>query len=249
MATPAERADRLRALHRGPDVLVLPNAWDPPSARRFVADGAVAVATSSAAVARALGSEDHEAMRGAEMLAAVARIREAVGDDVPVTADMEAGYGLSPEALVEGLLRAGAVGCNLEDTDHDRGGLRAVAEQVEWLTLVKAAGRAAGVDLVVNARVDVHLHDGTVEEGLERARAYRAAGADCVYPILAPLDALGAYVEAAEVVNALATLPDGPAVAELRALGVARVTFGGGLATVALEAASAAWRGFAGVGS
>lgn len=244
MSAARDRAERLRALHAGPDVLVLPNAWDAASAARFVADGAAAVATSSAAVARALGSEDHEAMHGADMLAAVARIREAVGDEIPVTADMEAGYGLSPEALVEGLLRAGVAGCNLEDTDHDRGGLRAVHEQVEWLSLVKAAGRAAGVDLVVNARVDVHLHGGTLEDGVARARAYRAAGADCVYPILAPWDAIGAYVEAAGVVNVLARPPEGPGLAELRALGVARVTFGGGLAAVALDAASAAWRRF-----
>lgn len=244
-ADPAERAERLRALHEAPEVLVLPNAWDAESARRFAADGAVAVATSSAAVARALGSDDGQLLGADAMLAAVGRMAAALPDGVPLTADMEAGYGLDPEAFVDGLLAAGAVGCNLEDTDHaGGGGLRDPAEQAAWLAAVKAAGRAAGVDLVVNARVDVHLRGGSLREGLERARVYRGAGADCVYPILVEgEEAIAAYVEAAGTVN-VPVVPGrpGPSVARLGELGVARVSFGGGLAAVALDAASAAWR-------
>jgi 2-methylisocitrate lyase-like PEP mutase family enzyme len=242
----AERATRLRALHEAPAVLVLPNAWDPPSARRFAGDGTAAIATSSVAVARALGSDDGQLLSGAQMLAAVARIC-AAAPQLPVSADMEAGYALDAGAFVDGLLGAGAVGCNLEDTDHAGGGLRDVAEQAAWLAAVKAAGRAAGVDVVLNARVDVHLRGRSLEEGLERARAYRAAGADCVYPIgVAGDDAIGAYVEAAGTVNVLAGPQGaGPDLAHLAELGVARVSFGGGLAAVALDAASAAWQRFA----
>ncbi|HEY8582566.1 MAG TPA: isocitrate lyase/phosphoenolpyruvate mutase family protein [Capillimicrobium sp.] len=238
----SDQAARLRALHLAPEVLVLPNAWDPVSARRLAADGALAVATSSAAVARAMGSEDEQRMAAEDMLAAVARIAVAVPEDVPVTADMEAGYGLAPQDLVRGLAGAGAVGCNLEDTDHRSGGLRPVAEQAALLRAVKAAG-----DVVVNARVDVHLDGGSLEEGLERARAYREAGADCVYPIFAPFpDAVRAYVEAVGPVNVIVD-PADPGAPSLRALaeaGVARVTFGGGLAAVAYDAASAAWLAF-----
>lgn len=233
-------ASLLRSLHAAPEVLVLPNAWDPVSARRFAAAGARAIATSSAAVARAMGSEDQQRMAAADMLAAVARIVAAVPESVPVTADVEAGYGLSPAELVAGLLEAGAVGCNLEDTDHAAGGLRPIAEQAAYLAAVKAAG-----DVVLNARVDVHLHGGSLEVGLERARAYRAAGADCVYPIFAPFpNGVRAYVEAVGPVNVIVDPrdPGRPSLTDLAALGVARVTFGGGLADVAYDAGVAAWR-------
>ena len=122
------------------------------SARTFAAAGFPALATSSGALANALGYEDHEQAPVDEVLAAIARITRSV--DIPVTADFEAGYGLPPAEIVECLLEAGAAGCNLEDTDHAVGALRPVAEQAEWLgTVVElAAGR-----LVVNARVDTYL--------------------------------------------------------------------------------------------
>ena len=121
---------------------------------------------------------------------------------MPVTADCEAGYGLGPDAFVAGLLDAGAVGCNLEDTDHATGALRDPGEQAAFLAAVKDAGRAAGVDVVLNARVDVHVRGGTLEDGLVRARAYREAGADCVYPIFChEEEGIAAYVEAVGVIN------------------------------------------------
>ena len=132
-------------------------------------------------MAQSLGYEDGGHIPAAEAFAALARIVAAV--DVPVTADCEAGFGLGPDAFVAGLLGAGAVGCNLEDTDHATGALRDPGEQAAFLAAVKDAGRAAGVDVVLNARVDVHVRGGTLEDGLVRARAYREAGADCVYPI------------------------------------------------------------------
>src|SRR6476619_1331355 len=124
------RAETLRSLHRPGSPLVLRNAWDAASATALVAD-APALATTSVGVAQSLGYEDGGHIPAAEAFAAIARIVAAV--DVPVTADCEAGFGLGPEAFVAGLLDAGAVGCNLEDTDHGTGTLRDPGEQAAFL--------------------------------------------------------------------------------------------------------------------
>ena len=214
---------------------MLRNAWDAASAKALVAD-APALATTSVGVAQSLGYEDGGHIPAEEAFAAIARIVAAV--DVPVTADCEAGYGLGPDAFVAGLLGAGAVGCNLEDTDHATGALCDPGEQAAFLAAVKDAGRAAGVDVVLNARVDVHVRGGTLEDGLVRARAYREAGADCVYPIFGhEEEAIAAYVEAAGVIN-VAVHPSGPTIARMGELGVARASFGGGLFHVAMKAAA-----------
>ena len=126
-----QAADRLRALHTAAEPLVLPNAWDAASARAVVEAGFPAIATSSVAVAHALGYEDGEQTPPDEMFAAVARIARAV--EVPVTADIEGGYGLPPHEVGERLLAAGAVGCNLEDTDHTTHALRDPNQQVDRL--------------------------------------------------------------------------------------------------------------------
>jgi 2-methylisocitrate lyase-like PEP mutase family enzyme len=241
----AERARLLRELHRPGDPVVLPNAWDAASARRFAATGAAALATTSVAVAEALGHEDGERTPPVEMLAAVGRIAGAV--EVPVSADLEAGYGLAPDELVGGLLDAGAVGLNQEDTDHSTGGLRDPDRQAERLAAIKEAGRAAGVDVVLNARVDCFLRagpdadpDAVVDDAVRRSRRYAEAGADCVYPIGAPgPDAIRRLVEEAGAPVNVVSGAAGPGRSELAALGVARVTFGGGLAYAALEAAAA----------
>src|ERR1041385_3892322 len=120
----------LRSLHRPGEPLLLPNAWDVATARAVVAAGFPVVATSSGAVAAALGYEDHEGAPAEEMLAAAARI--ARGVDVPVTVDAEAGYGMEPAELVAALRNAGAAGCNLEDTDHVTGSLRDPDRQAGW---------------------------------------------------------------------------------------------------------------------
>jgi 2-methylisocitrate lyase-like PEP mutase family enzyme len=187
-------------------------------------------------LAQSLGYEDGGHLPAEEAFAALARIVAAV--DVAVTADCEAGYGLEPDAFVAGLLGAGAVGCNLEDTDHATGALRDPGEQAAFLAAVKEAGRNAGVDIVLNARVDVHVRGGTLEDGLVRARAYREAGADCVYPIFChEEEGIAAYVEAVEIVN-VAVHPSAPTIARMGELGVARASFGGGLFHVAMKAAA-----------
>ncbi|MFC0005965.1 isocitrate lyase/PEP mutase family protein [Micromonospora siamensis] len=228
--TQTDLSNTLRALHRPGDPLILPNAWDAGSARAVVQAGFAAVATSSGAVADSLGHADGEATPVAEMLGAIGRIAAAV--DVPVTADIERGYGLSPGELAERLLATGAVGCNIEDSDPRTGALVDPAEQADLLAALRAA---AGTDLVVNARIDVFLrtagdHRDVLDDAVDRARRYLAAGADCVYPIfLADPELIHRFVEAvAAPVNVL-TRGAGPIPGELAKLGVARVSYGAGL--------------------
>ncbi|TCO44538.1 2-methylisocitrate lyase-like PEP mutase family enzyme [Kribbella antiqua] len=212
-------AEAFRALHHGGTPLILPNAWDPVSARIVAEFGFPAIATSSGAVARVLGYDDGQLTPPAEMFTAVARIVRAV--DVPVTADMEAGYGLPPKEFVERLLEAGAVGCNLEDSVD--GILTDPAEQADYLAEVRAT---AGADLVINARVDNFVRGGELADAIERGRIYRRAGADCVYPILAPLDVLPELVSGiGGPINAHAT-PTGPSQADLIAAGATRISYG-----------------------
>jgi 2-methylisocitrate lyase-like PEP mutase family enzyme len=228
-----------RALHKGrtPDnPLVLPGPWDAASARVFVEAGFPALATPSAGIAAALGHEDGSTPAD-EMFAAVARISRAV--DVPVSADVEGGYGLAPKELVERLLETGAVGCNLEDSDG--GVLKDPHEHAEWLAEVRYA---AGDQLFVNARVDTFSHgDGNPERAIERAALYVAAGADCIYPIGAPVDVLPLLRSGIQgPVNVFGQLDGkGPTPTELGELGATRVTFGPGLQ----RRATAALRGIA----
>lgn len=245
MTALGEQARRLRELHRPGDPVVLPNAWDPPSARRLAATGAAALATTSVGVAEALGYEDGEVTPAAEMLAAVGRIAAAV--ELPVTADLEAGYGLSPDELVAGLLEAGAVGLNQEDTDHTTGRLADPDVHANRLAAIKDAGRRAGVDVVLNARVDSFLRaapaaepEAVLDDAVARGRRYAEAGADCVYPLgVRGRAAIRRLVEEIGASVNIAAAPGGLGRRELAELGVARVSFGGGLAQRALEAAAA----------
>jgi 2-methylisocitrate lyase-like PEP mutase family enzyme len=228
----AERADALRRLHMGPRPLVLPNAWDVASARLVVTAGFPVVATSSGAIAATLGYEDSDSMPVDEAFGVIARITGSVSVSVPVTADVEAGYRLSPEDLVERLLEAGAVGCNLEDTDHHGGaGLVDAGENAERLRAARHAATEAGVDIVLNARVDVLRLEGDrrdlFEEAVRRARLYLRAGADCVFPIrLADDELIREFVRRVEgPVNVVAA--GAPPLARLAELGVARVSFAG----------------------
>jgi 2-methylisocitrate lyase-like PEP mutase family enzyme len=236
------KADVLRSLHDRTRILVLPNAWDAAGARIFEAAGFPAIGTTSAGIAWALGYPDGERIGRDEMAEVVGRICRAVS--VPVTADMEAGYGPKPSdvaATVEAVIAAGAVGINLEDGRHDgTSGLWDIDEQVKRLRAARAAAEAAGVRIVINARTDVYLH-GIGAEGerfdhtVRRANAYREAGADCLFiPGVRDAAVIGALARAVNgPINILAG-PGAPPIPELQKLGVARVSVGSGPMRAAL---------------
>ena len=182
MSTQREKAEELRRLHAAPEPLVLVNVWDAASARVVAAaPGCRAIATASWSIAAAHGFPDGEEIPLDAMLEAVGVVARAV--DLPVTADLERGYG-DAGATVARAIEAGAVGCNLEDTDG-AGGLRPVEEHAAAVAAARAAGEAAGVPLVINARTDVYLRvippDERVVAAIERGAAYLDAGADCVF--------------------------------------------------------------------
>jgi 2-methylisocitrate lyase-like PEP mutase family enzyme len=230
------RCEVLRSLHRPGAPLLLPNAWDAATARAVAAAGYPVVATTSWGVAETLGYEDHERAPADEMLAAAGRIARAV--EAPVTVDAEAGYGLEPAELVAGLRDAGAAGCNLEDTDHSTDTLRDADQHAEWLGAVREAASESDYPLVINARVDVFFgpylagagvgtQDVLVHEAVRRANAYLEAGADCVYPIvLWEADALRHFMSEVDGLVNVIRHPHAPSLADLGALGVARVSWG-----------------------
>lgn len=228
------RAEVLRELHHGARALLLVNIWDVASALVVERAGFPAIATSSSAVASSLGYPDGEAIDPDEMLAAIARIAARVG--VPVTADMEGGYVREPErlaGLVRRLIEAGAVGLNLEDGVDGTGDLVPLAEAAERVRIVRETADATGIRIVINARTDVllqmtHDRNGAVEEVITRLRAFRDAGADCLFPIGARDPATIAVLvrELAFPINILAG-PAAPSVGELETLGVARISLGG----------------------
>lgn len=215
-----DNAALLRDLHRPGDPLLLPNVWDAGSAKIVQEAGFPALATASAAVSAMLGYPDHEGAPAEEMLAAAGRVIRAA--TVPVTVDAEAGYGLRPEELVERLLAIGAAGCNLEDTYA--GELAEPEAQARYLAAVR---EAAGDALVINARADTFVAGvpDPVEAAIARGRLYLEAGADCVYPIAAPPDAVPALVKGIPGPVNANNFP-GTSLAELAEAGVARVSYG-----------------------
>lgn len=233
-----DRADAFRRMHQ-PDagrILVLPNAWDAMSARLIEEAGARAIATTSAGVAWALGRTDGEGLTRDQMINAVERITRVVR--VPVTADVERGYGDgTPEDAADTVRRvigAGAVGINLEDAPGPDGAtLMDVDAQVERIAAAREAAGREGVALFINARVDTYLAqagapEGRFDETVRRAHAYTAAGADGIFvPGVADSETirrLAATVGAP--LNVMAGRGAGPTIAELQALGVARVSLG-----------------------
>jgi len=241
-------AERFRELHQRSHPLVLVNVWDAASARAVAAAGFSAVATSSRAVAASLGFDDDDSIPPDQAFAVVRRVARAVA--VPVSADIEAGYQLPATDLVERLILAGAVGCNIEDTDHHGSGRLVSAEaQADRLAQIKAAAEAFGVDIVLNARIDVfrftddHAH--VVGEAIERAQLYLLAGVDCVYPIrLADAALIAEFVSAVDgPVNILAR--NAPTIPYLAQLGVARISFADELFQITLAALSERLRAIA----
>jgi 2-methylisocitrate lyase-like PEP mutase family enzyme len=237
-----KKAKDLLALHSGDNPLILPNVWDAASARIIEDAGFPAIATSSAGVAFSLGYRDGEKIPREEMLTAVARIAHAVR--VPVTADVEAGYGPTPAdaaRTARAVVEAGAVGMNLEDATGDsEQPLVELPLQLEKIRAVRETAESLRVPLVLNARTDVYLQQvgapGTrYDEAIRRLRAFRDSGADCVFvPGLADAPTIERVVsDLQHPVNILAG-PGSLSVAELRKLGVARISLGSGPMRAAL---------------
>lgn len=226
-----ETAQVFRSLHVPGTPLVLPNAWDGASARVVAAAGAAAIATTSAGVAWSLGHGDGDHMTRDQALGVIARITAAV--DVPVTADIERGYAATPDGVAEtvrGVLEAGAVGINLEDT------LRPVAEQAERIAAAREAADEAGIPLFINARIDTHrLPPGDrttwLDETLTRARAYATAGADGIFVLGTPdAETVRALVGSQPLPLNVTAGPGALPVSELAGAGAARISAGSSIA-------------------
>jgi 2-methylisocitrate lyase-like PEP mutase family enzyme len=226
-----QRATALLALHQPGNPVVLPTVWDAWSARLAVGAGFSALTVGSHPVADSVGRADNEGMTFDELLTRVAQITEAV--DVPVSVDIESGYGEAPARLIEGLLGVGAVGLNIEDTVHSEGGrLRSSSEHAELVGALRAAADAAGVRVVVNARTDLFLRkDGDdadrVDRAVARLKEAAEAGADVLYPVGRhdPDTQRRLTSELPLPVNAIG-LPDQDDPASFGPLGVARISFG-----------------------
>jgi len=229
-----EQALAFHALHTPGRPLVLPNAWDTASARLVEEAGAAAVATTSAGLAWERGAADGDQLSRDDALAGLSGIAHAVA--VPVSADIETGYADDPAGVgdtIRAVLSAGAVGVNIEDGLYGGGAaLRPVAQQAERIAAARRAADAAGVPLFLNARIDTYLRGaGDLAETLERAAAFLAAGADGVFvPGTVDPGTVKALVEGVEGPLNVLVGPGAPTVAELAALGVARVSTGSGIA-------------------
>jgi 2-methylisocitrate lyase-like PEP mutase family enzyme len=238
------KAALFRDLHRAPLILVLPNAWDAASAKLFELAGFKAIGTTSAGIAHSLGYVEPQRISREEMLQSVRRITKSV--QLPVSADMEAGYAFTSEGVAEtvkGVIAAGAVGINLEDSPGDTGNpLIEIPVHVDKIRAARAAADALGMPFVVNARTDVYLFavgepSTRFSTTVRRANAYREAGADCLFvPGVADPELIARLVRAIHgPINILAN-PGVPSTPELERLGVARVSTGSGpmRATMAL---------------
>ena len=240
-------AEKLRALH-ATGVLMLPNAWDAGSAAMIALAGAQAIATTSGGIAWSLGHADGQRLTRAEMIERVGEIVAAV--TIPVTADIEGGYGPGPEDVavtVEAVIAAGAVGVNIEDSRAPGGPLFDPAEQAARIQAARAASVSAGLpELFINARTDVFLYGIGVRQArldhvLARSFAYAKTGADSLFvPGLTDLQVINELAEASPLpVNVMAG-PGAPPVAELAAAGVRRVSTGTAIAQAAYTLATRA---------
>ena len=230
----SQKANALRALHHTGKALLLPNIWDVASARMIEEAGFPALATTSAGIAFSLGYPDGQKIPRHEMLARVARIARAV--KVPLTADVEAGYGERPEDAAQTareVIEAGAVGMNFEDgTDDPQHPLFDLPLQLERIRAIREAALKSRVLLVLNARTDVYLAQvGPLEtrydHAVRRLQAYRDAGADCVFaPGLGDSETIARLAKDVQCPLNILAGPGSPSVTELEKLGVARVSLG-----------------------
>jgi 2-methylisocitrate lyase-like PEP mutase family enzyme len=234
-----KQARAFHALHQGRP-LVLPNAWDAGSARIIEHAGASAIATTSAGISWTAGVGDGQHLTRNEMLEALTRIVRAVR--VPVTADMEGAYGDSDEDVTEtirGLVWAGAVGVNLEDSGNGGDPLLDLETQVRRLQVARATAVETGIDVFINARTDVYLlsvgpASERLEETVRRANAYLQAGANGVFvPGVVDAVTLAQLVKRISGPLNVMAVSGSPSLPDLEAMGVARVSLGSTLAQAA----------------
>lgn len=233
MLSQKDKADDFRELHHGNKILILPNAWDVPSARVFENEGFPAVATSSAGLMVSLGYPDGEVIVRDEFVLAIRRIGRVLS--VPLSVDIVAGFGKTTKEVlttVKAILKAGGVGINIEDFAHATKILYPIERQVENLKAIRKLGNTLGIPLVINARTDALRfglgdEEAKFQEAVRRAIAYREAGADCVYPMgLTHADPIRRFVKELDFPTNVMVRKGLPTVSELERLGVARVSFG-----------------------
>src|SRR5436853_5757505 len=233
MKDQTRKAEEFRELHRGKKLLILPNAWDVPSAGVFEVGGLPAITTSRAGIMVSLGYPDGEVIGLKEFVSATQRIARALS--VPLSADIVSGFGATPRevvTMVKSVLQVGAVGINIEDLDHATEGLVPLKGQLEKLKALRALRDSQSVPFVINARTDALRHakgddQARLEEPIRRGIAYRDAGADCVYPMgLTDAKSIATFVRALDFPVNVMVRAGLPAVAGLELLGVKRLRLG-----------------------
>jgi len=243
--TQQEKAKRFYDLHHSGRLLILPNIWDSLGANLLESLNYSAIATASASVAFTNGYDDGQRISYDSVLAILKKIANSVS--IPVSADIESGFATNDQELKENMKRlfaTGIVGINIEDTDKDTNSIIPIEAQCEKIKIIKKVSEEMGISLFVNARADVYLRgkdfdtpESKYEEALKRGRAYKAAGADCFYPIgmTRQEDIKGMVDELQMPVNVI-TIPGIPQLSVLNEMGVARVSLGPSFLKIAIKA-------------
>lgn len=236
MKSQVEKAEEFRSLHQAKHILVLPNAWDVPSARVFEDAGFPAIATSSAALSVSLGYPDGEKIGKDELFTVVRKIAGIL--TIPLSADVESGFGASIEQLsdtIRRVIESGAVGVNIEDiSDFEKKALVPIEKQVQRLKAARRTSDSLGIPLVINARTDAYRfaagdEKSKLEETIRREKAYEAAGADCLYPMgLTDKETIATFVKAVNKPVNIMARKGAPTISELEKIGVHRLSLGPG---------------------
>ncbi len=245
MATQKEKAVLFHQLHQTGELLILPNIWDPLGALLLSSLDYKAVATASASIAYSNGYFDGEKIPFSSVLAICHNIVNSV--NLPVTADIEAGYADDDEQLNENisrLLDTGIVGINIEDTDTRTHTLHSVEVQCKKISQIRQVADERDIPLFINARTDVYIHteifatpEARVKESLYRGAAYQQAGASGFYPILMnqPLE-IEQVVKQVQLPLNVITIPGIPDIQSLQDMGVARLSLGPSFLKIAVRA-------------
>ena len=239
----SQKEKQLNQLHHNGELLVLPNIWDPLGAILLESLGYKAVATASASIASGNGYQDGEKIPFDDLLFILKRIVNCI--KIPVTADVESGYAKNNTILKENikkLIDTGVAGINFEDSHHDEEGLVPLNEQAEKIGLIRKTASEMGSSLFINARTDVyikaaHLSNGEkLSETIQRGKAYKDAGADCLYPIfLKEKDSMETIIKEVSLPVNILLVPGIPDFTTLKKIGLARLSLGPGFLKIAIN--------------